>query len=224
MNVGDGPAPDEPTPRRHRAGLTDLRWRGALRHRNFRLFWFGQMVSLVGTWMQSVAQAWLVLQLTHDPFWLGVSLPTGWLATVFGWESAWQRRQLAGLVSSTGVLAVGLGDLPGIVRMSEALDVWGNRRGPYVVHSFLTLAVDLRAGLDLSFDDLTGGLTAGVGVPPNGVTIVTLRNPINADTTALESLFPGDPPEHWLGMYLIQRQARNYQAAIRFHPLRGQLF
>ncbi|MFI5254773.1 MAG: MFS transporter [Candidatus Limnocylindrales bacterium] len=49
-----------------------LRWRGAFRHRNFRLFWFGQLISLVGTWMQSVAQAWLVLLLTHDPFWLGV--------------------------------------------------------------------------------------------------------------------------------------------------------
>ena len=49
-----------------------LRWRGALRHRNFRLFWFGQLISLVGTWMQSVAQAWLVLLLTHDPIWLGV--------------------------------------------------------------------------------------------------------------------------------------------------------
>ncbi|HEX8939189.1 MAG TPA: MFS transporter [Candidatus Limnocylindrales bacterium] len=49
-----------------------LRWRGALRHRNFRLFFFGQLISLVGTWMQSVAQAWLVLLLTHDPFWLGV--------------------------------------------------------------------------------------------------------------------------------------------------------
>ena len=48
-----------------------LHWRGALRHRNFRLFWFGQLISLVGTWMQSLAQAWLVLLLTHDPIWLG---------------------------------------------------------------------------------------------------------------------------------------------------------
>ncbi|HEY6013534.1 MAG TPA: MFS transporter [Candidatus Limnocylindrales bacterium] len=72
MNVGDGPVHDVPTPRRQRLRLTDLGWRGALRHRNFRLFWFGQMVSLVGTWMQSVAQAWLVLLLTHDPLWLGV--------------------------------------------------------------------------------------------------------------------------------------------------------
>ncbi|MBA3877192.1 MAG: MFS transporter [Anaerolinea sp.] len=46
-------------------------WR-ALRHRNYRLFFAGQLVSLVGTWMQSVAQGWLVLQLTGDPFWLGV--------------------------------------------------------------------------------------------------------------------------------------------------------
>jgi MFS family permease len=50
-----------------------IRWPGALRHRNFRLFWFGQLVSLIGTWMQTIAQAWLVLLLTHgDPFWLGV--------------------------------------------------------------------------------------------------------------------------------------------------------
>ena len=44
----------------------------ALRHRNFRLFWFGQMISLVGTWMQTTAQAWLVLQLTHSAWLLGV--------------------------------------------------------------------------------------------------------------------------------------------------------
>ncbi len=46
-------------------------WR-AMRHRNFRLFMGGQLVSLIGTWMQMVAQSWLVLQLTGDPFWLGV--------------------------------------------------------------------------------------------------------------------------------------------------------
>jgi MFS family permease len=44
----------------------------AFGHRNFRLFFSGQVVSLVGTWMQQVAQAWLVLTLTGDPFWLGV--------------------------------------------------------------------------------------------------------------------------------------------------------
>ena len=45
---------------------------GALRHRDFRLFWGGQLVSLVGTWMQSVGQAWLVLELTGSPFQLGL--------------------------------------------------------------------------------------------------------------------------------------------------------
>jgi MFS family permease len=44
---------------------------GALRHRDFRLFWSGQLVSLIGTWMQSVGQAWLVLELTGSPFQLG---------------------------------------------------------------------------------------------------------------------------------------------------------
>jgi MFS family permease len=44
----------------------------AFRHRNYRLFFGGQLVSLIGTWMQQVAQAWLVLQLTHDPLWLGL--------------------------------------------------------------------------------------------------------------------------------------------------------
>jgi MFS family permease len=44
----------------------------AFRHRNYRLFFSGQAVSLVGTWMQQVAQAWLVLQITKDPLWLGI--------------------------------------------------------------------------------------------------------------------------------------------------------
>jgi MFS family permease len=44
----------------------------ALRHRNFRLFFFGQMISLVGTWMQTIAQQWLVYRLTGSATMLGV--------------------------------------------------------------------------------------------------------------------------------------------------------
>jgi len=43
----------------------------SLQNRNYRLYWLGQVVSLSGTWMQRIAQAWLVLQLTHSPFALG---------------------------------------------------------------------------------------------------------------------------------------------------------
>ena len=44
----------------------------ALNHRDFRVFWGGQLVSLIGTWMQSVAQSWLVLELSGSPFKLGL--------------------------------------------------------------------------------------------------------------------------------------------------------
>jgi len=44
----------------------------ALNHRDFRLFFTGQMISLVGTWMQSVGQSWLVLELTNSPLKLGL--------------------------------------------------------------------------------------------------------------------------------------------------------
>jgi MFS family permease len=44
----------------------------ALRHRNFRLYWTGQLVSLIGSWMQSVAQGWLMHRLTDSAFMLGL--------------------------------------------------------------------------------------------------------------------------------------------------------
>src|SRR5580692_11275041 len=43
----------------------------ALRHRNFQLFFGGQLISLIGTWMQSVAQSWLVYRLTGSSLLLG---------------------------------------------------------------------------------------------------------------------------------------------------------
>jgi MFS family permease len=58
------------------------------RHRNYRLYFTGQLVSLMGTWMQNVAQAWLVYSLTHSPFLLGLtsfcSTVTVFFITPFG--------------------------------------------------------------------------------------------------------------------------------------------
>ncbi len=72
--------PEEVTgqPRRLVAGA--LPWRqtfAALKHRNFRLFFFGQLVSLTGTWMQNTAQSWLVYQLTGSKLLLGVVAAVG---------------------------------------------------------------------------------------------------------------------------------------------------
>ena len=61
----------------------------ALRHRDFRLFWAGNFLSNVGTWMQNVAQGWLVLQITNSAFWLGMvgfasSIPILFFALIGG--------------------------------------------------------------------------------------------------------------------------------------------
>jgi hypothetical protein len=44
----------------------------ALRNDDYRLFWGGCLLSNVGTWMQNVAQGWLVLELSNSSFWLGM--------------------------------------------------------------------------------------------------------------------------------------------------------
>ena len=68
-----------------RGRLTGSRGVTAFQHRNYRLFFWGQLISLVGTWMQQVAQAWLVLTLTNDPFMLGVVAAAQFLPVlVFG--------------------------------------------------------------------------------------------------------------------------------------------
>ncbi len=55
----------------------------ALAHRNFRLYFFGQGVSLIGTWMQQVATAWLVWLLTGSAEWLGVVTFAGQIPAFF---------------------------------------------------------------------------------------------------------------------------------------------
>lgn len=72
----------------------------ALRSRNFKLFMAGQSVSLIGTWMQSVAMSWLVYRLTGSAFLLGVvgftsQIPTFLLSPVAGvLADRWNRHHL----------------------------------------------------------------------------------------------------------------------------------
>src|SRR6266699_5645680 len=72
----------------------------SLRQRNFRLFWFGQMISLMGTMMQIIGQAWLVLELTHSAWQLGLvgalqALPV-LLFSIFGgvFADRWPKRRV----------------------------------------------------------------------------------------------------------------------------------
>ena len=68
--------PEEVTGQPRRVVLGHLLWRktfSALRHRNFRLFFGGQLISLIGSWVQNTAQGWLVYELTGSKMLLGVT-------------------------------------------------------------------------------------------------------------------------------------------------------
>jgi len=92
-----------PQPGAHpRPGSTNLSWRFVLRalnYRNYRLFFSGQSVSLIGTWMTRVATSWLVYRLTHSAWLLGVigfagQIPTFLLGPFAGvWVDRWNRHR-----------------------------------------------------------------------------------------------------------------------------------
>src|SRR5579864_9674765 len=63
---------------------TSRRMLGALRHRNYRLFLTGQIISTIGTWMQSVAMPWLALELTHNGLLVGLVLAAQFTPVLIG--------------------------------------------------------------------------------------------------------------------------------------------
>jgi MFS family permease len=106
----------------------------ALRHRNFRLFLSGQAISLIGTWMQSLAQGWLVLKLTNSAFYLALvqamsSLPILFFSLFGGVvaDRVDKRRLLLVTQASSMVLALALGMLVslGTVRFWHVLIIAG---------------------------------------------------------------------------------------------------
>jgi MFS family permease len=79
-------------------------------HRNFRLFWIGQTVSLIGTWMQQVGQGWLALELTNSAFLVGVVAAAGnfpvLLLSLYGGVIADRRSKLRIVIICQALLLV----------------------------------------------------------------------------------------------------------------------
>ncbi len=102
----------------------------ALQHRNFRLFFAGQLISLIGTWMQSTAQLWLVYRLTRSAALLGVfafanQIPILLLSSFGGYIADRYDRRKGVLWTQTisAILAFALAalTLPGIERVWEII-------------------------------------------------------------------------------------------------------
>jgi MFS family permease len=99
----------------------------ALRVRNFRLYFVGQAVSLVGTWMQSVALSWLVLELTHSGTMIGLVVAAQFLPVLlFGAyggllaDRVEKRRLLQATQTTLGLLAL----LLGLLSVTHTVRLW----------------------------------------------------------------------------------------------------
>jgi MFS family permease len=104
-----------------------LRMLAALQHRNYRLYWTGQCVSFIGTWMQNVAQAWLVLELTRSAFLLGLVGAAQFapilLFTLFGGAIA-DRVPKRSLIITTQAGMMILALALGLLVLTEAVRYW----------------------------------------------------------------------------------------------------
>ena len=99
----------------------------SLRFRNYRLYFVSQIISFSGTWMQMIAQAWLVLQLTGSGTALGTVMATQFLPTLL--LAPWggmiadrfdKRRLIIGTQTTAGLLALTLG----IITLTGRVELW----------------------------------------------------------------------------------------------------
>ena len=99
----------------------------ALRHRNYRLFASGQAISLIGTWMQTVAESWLVYRLTGSPLLLGVvgfanRIPVFLFSTVGG--AVADRYNRHRVVLATQIASMCLASLLAFLTLTHLVQVW----------------------------------------------------------------------------------------------------
>ncbi len=112
------------------AGAEKSRWQAAgraLRHRNFQLFFSGQLISLIGTWMQTVAQSWLVYKLTGSGLLLGSvgfasQIPVFLVAPIGGITADRMNRQRVVIATQTASMVLAL--VLAALTLTHTVQVW----------------------------------------------------------------------------------------------------
>src|SRR3954464_1184247 len=99
----------------------------SLRHRNYRLFFTGQLISLIGTWMDTVAEAWLVYRLSHSPLLLGVAafasqIPVFLLAPIGGLIA--DRHDRRKILIWTQALSMVQAMILAILTLTHVVTIW----------------------------------------------------------------------------------------------------
>lgn len=99
----------------------------ALRHRNYRIFFWGQSASLIGTWMQQVALSWLVYRMTNSPFLLGMAgflsqVPT-FFFTLFAGVLA-DRHSRRNMLFATQILSLIQASVLAFLVLTQQIQVW----------------------------------------------------------------------------------------------------
>ena len=170
----------------------------ALRERDFRLFWIGQVISLSGTWMQSVAQSWLVYSLTKSPLYLGIvasvaSLPILFLALI-GWMVAdrYPKRNILiltqtlsvipalmlGILTETKTVTIAhVGFLAAFLGIVNAFDVPARQAflAEVVARSSITNAIGLNSAA-FNGARIIGPIVAGIAISNFGIPVCFYLN------------------------------------------------
>src|ERR1700675_751338 len=99
----------------------------ALRHRNFQLFFGGQLISLIGTWMDTIAEAWLVYRLTGSSLLLGTvafagQIPVFLLAPIGGMVAdRWNRQRIVIVTQASSMVLAGI---LAVLTLTHRVTVW----------------------------------------------------------------------------------------------------
>jgi len=143
---GTSSVPEDMTGRPRRVATGGISWRktfSAFQHRNFRLYFIGQLISFTGTWMTTTAQGWLVYQLTGSKALLGIvaaaaSAPMLLFATYGGWIA--DRYPKRAVVVCTQISSM-------LLSLVMAALVWTK-----VVQPWHIIALAVLGGITMAFD------------------------------------------------------------------------